>query len=113
MSYIEKIAQRQVIDLKQLVPVEEEQMLSKTLVQRDDLGMTILSLDQGQTIGGHASTGDAMLNILSGVAEVTIDQDKFVVTAGESIVIPANSPHALYAQAAFQMLLIVVKPEVK
>lgn len=47
MSYIEKIAQRQVIDLKQLVPVEEEQMLSKTLVQRDDLGMTILSLDQG------------------------------------------------------------------
>lgn len=54
-----------------------------------------------------------MLNILSGVAEVTIEQDKFVVTAGESIVIPANSPHALYAQEAFQMLLIVVKPEVK
>lgn len=54
-----------------------------------------------------------MVNILAGVAKITIGEDEFVVKAGESIVMPAQIPHALYAQEVFQMLLIVVKPEVK
>ncbi|HGC7191680.1 TPA: cupin domain-containing protein [Streptococcus agalactiae] len=112
MSYIEKIEANKVLDLKQIVPIEEEQMLSKTLVQRKDLGMTIFSLDKGQEIGRHSSPGDAMVNILSGLAQITIDQDKFDVAAGECIVMPSNIPHSLYAKEAFQMLLVVVKPEV-
>ena len=95
MSYIEKIEANKVLDLKQIVPIEEEQMLSKTLVQRKDLGMTVFSLDKGQEIGRHSSPGDAMVNILSGLAQITIDQDKFDVAAGECIVRPANSPHSL------------------
>ena len=113
MAYIEKIEHNKVLDLKKIVPIEEEQMLSKTLVQRDDLGMTIFSLDKGQEIGRHSSPGDAMVNVLSGVAKITIADDDYIVKAGESIVMPAEVPHALYAEEAFQMLLIVVKPEVK
>ncbi|KXT78169.1 cupin domain-containing protein [Streptococcus sp. DD13] len=112
MVYIEKLDQARVLDLKKLVPIEEEQMLSKTLVQRRDLGMTIFSLDKDQEIGRHTSPGDAMVNVLSGVAKITIDQNEYLVHAGETIVMPANVPHALYAQKAFQMLLVVVKPEV-
>ena len=113
MAYIEKLEHNKVLDLKKIVPIEEEQMLSKTLVQRDDLGMTIFSLDKGQEIGRHSSPGDAMVNVLSGVARITIADDDYIVKAGESIVMPAEVPHALYAEEAFQMLLIVVKPEVK
>lgn len=113
MAYIEKLEHNKVLDLKKIVPIEEEQMLSKTLVQRDDLGMTIFSLDKGQEIGRHSSPGDAMVNVLSGVAKITIADDDYIVKAGESIVMPAEVPHALYAEEAFQMLLIVVKPEVK
>lgn len=113
MPFIEKLPQAKVVDLKKEVPVEEEQILSKTLVQRDDLGMTIFSLDQGQTIAQHTAPGDAMVNVLSGVAQITIDTTEYEVKAGESIVMPANVPHALYAKEAFQMLLVVVKPEAK
>ncbi|MCH4167641.1 MAG: cupin domain-containing protein [Streptococcaceae bacterium] len=112
MAFIHKIAQSQVINLKDIVTVEPEQMLSQTLVQRKDLGMTLFSLDKGQEIGRHSSPGDAMVNILSGVAKITIDESEFIVNAGETIIMPANQPHALYATEAFQMLLIVVKPEV-
>ena len=112
MVYIDKIQHSQVLDLKTEVPIEEEQMLSKTLVQRKDLGMTIFSLDKDQEIGGHSSPGDAMVNILSGLAEITIDEEVFEVAAGQTIVMPANIPHSLYAKEAFQMLLVVVKPEV-
>lgn len=50
MVYIDKIQHSQVLDLKTEVPIEEEQMLSKTLVQRKDLGMTIFSLDKDQEL---------------------------------------------------------------
>ena len=112
MAFIHKIAQSQVINLKDVVTVEPEQMLSQTLVQRKDLGMTLFSLDKVQEIGRHSSPGDAMVNILSGVAKITIDESEFIVNAGETIIMPANQPHALYATEAFQMSLIVVKPEV-
>ncbi|EMB97242.1 cupin domain-containing protein [Streptococcus mutans] len=112
MVYIDKIQHSQVLDLKTEVPIEEEQMLSKTLVQRKDLGMTIFSLDKDQEIGRHSSPGDAMVNVLSGLAKITIDEEIFEVAAGQTIVMPANIPHSLYAKEAFQMLLVVVKPEV-
>ncbi|MNP52491.1 Cupin domain protein [compost metagenome] len=73
--------------------------------------MTLLSLDKGSSIGGHSSPGDAMVNILSGQAEITIGEDNYTVLAGETLVMPANIPHALYATEAFQMLLVVVKPD--
>lgn len=111
MTYIDKLTPSKVVDLKSEVPVEEDQMLSKTLVQRNDLGITVFSLDKGQEIGRHTSPGDAMVNILSGVAEITIGDDCYHVGAGETIVMPADIPHSLFAKEAFQMLLIVVKPE--
>jgi quercetin dioxygenase-like cupin family protein len=109
MSFINKIEQNQVIDLKQQIPVDEDQINSRTLVQRDDMGMTLFSVATDQEIGGHSATGDAMVNILSGEAEVTIEQEKFHVKAGQSIVIPANARRSLYAIEGFQMLLVVVK----
>ncbi|WP_179396080.1 cupin domain-containing protein [Lacticaseibacillus absianus] len=112
MAYIEKIAQAQVLDLKAQIPLDEDQVNSRTLVQRPDLGMTLFSVATDQEIGGHSATGDALVNILSGVAEVRIEAATFTVHAGESIVIPANARHSLYAVEGFQMLLVVVKPQV-
>lgn len=109
-QFIKKLAVAEVIDLKTIISVEEQQVSSLTLVQRPDLAMTLLSLDQGTSIGGHSSPGDAMVQILSGQSEITIGDEKYTVRAGETIVMPANVPHALYATEAFQMLLVVVKP---
>ncbi|GEO69681.1 cupin domain-containing protein [Levilactobacillus acidifarinae] len=111
MAYIQKIDQETVLNLRQQIPVDEDQVNSRTLVQRDDLGMTLFSVATDQEIGGHSATGDAMVNILSGEAEITIESQTYTVKAGESIVIPANARHSLYAVKGFQMLLVVVKPE--
>ncbi|HEL0613828.1 TPA: cupin domain-containing protein [Streptococcus equi subsp. zooepidemicus] len=111
MSLIRKIPTSAVIDLKAEVPIEEDQILSRTLVQRKDLGITLFSLDKGQEIGRHSSPGDAMVNVLSGVADITIGEACYEVATGETIIMPANIPHSLFAKEAFQMLLVVVKPE--
>lgn len=110
-TFIKKLPVATVLDLRESIGVEQEQVASLTLVQRPNLAMTLLSLDKGTSIGGHSSPGDALVNILSGQAEITIADSKYTVRAGESLLMPANVPHALYAAEAFQMLLIVVKPE--
>lgn len=110
-TYIKKLPVASVMDMKDIITIEEDQVSSLTLVQRPSLAMTLLSLDKGASIGGHSSPGDAMVNLLSGEALITIGESKHTVHGGETIILPANIPHALHAVEAFQMLLVVVKPE--
>lgn len=110
-SLIKKIPLSQVIKLEEMVAVEANQVSSMTLVQRPSIGMTLFSLGEGEGIKMHTSPGDAMVQILSGIAEIIIGEEKHLVHGGETIILPANIPHALHAIKSFQMLLIVVKPD--
>lgn len=110
-SLIKKIPHSQVIKLEDMVAVDANQVSSMTLVQRPSIGMTLFSLCEGEGIKMHTSPGDAMVQILSGIAEIIIGEEKHLVHGGETIILPANIPHALHAIKSFQMLLIVVKPD--
>ena len=110
-SLIKKIPHSQVIKLEDMVAVDANQVSSMTLVQRPSIGITLFSLGEGEGIKMHTSPGDAMVQILSGIAEIIIGEEKHLVHGGETIILPANIPHALHAIKSFQMLLIVVKPD--
>ncbi len=49
-----------------------------------------------------------MVLCLDGVGKITIDGVEYILHAGESIVMPARHPHAVYAQEQYKMLLTVV-----
>lgn len=83
-------------------------MVSRTLAQGRPLGITLFAFDKGEEISAHSAPGDAMVYILDGRSEVTIGGEKFMVGKGETIIMPANIPHALEAVERFKMLLIVV-----
>ncbi len=50
-----------------------------------------------------------MVVVTDGEVLVTINGEDFVVRKGESIVMPANIPHALKANQKFKMMLIIIK----
>ena len=52
------------LKLKDLVDYQEGQVVSKTLVQNDQMSMTIFSFDEGEEISTHASCGDAIVTVL-------------------------------------------------
>lgn len=108
---INKIPHNETINFVEQIEVFPNKKVSKSLVQRKDLTLTLFALDAGQQIAKHTATGDALVQILEGEAFITIDQTDYVVKAGESIVMPAEIPHALEATTAFKMLLTVVKEE--
>lgn len=104
---MKNIKKAQVLTLKDEVSYQEGQVVSKTLVQNQALSVTLFSFDKDEEISTHESGGDAMVFCLDGVGRVTIDGEDYELHEGESIVMPAKHPHAVYGQERFKMLLVV------
>lgn len=96
-----------VLTLKDQVVYEKGQVVSKTLVQNDKVSVTLFAFDKGEEISTHSSVGDAFVTCLDGVGVVTIDDKKYEIKCGESIVMPYNHPHSLFAKECFKMILVV------
>lgn len=101
------IAKKEKLLLKDLVAYQEGQVVSKTLVQNELMSVTVFSFDQDEEISTHASGGDAMVTVLEGAGRFTVGGDVFVLTEGETLVMPKDVPHAVYGQERFKMLLTV------
>lgn len=107
--FIKNIEQSKVMNLKGIVEYEIGKIASMTLCQNDHVGMTLFAFDAGEGVSTHAAPGDAMVVILDGEAEITIDGSPAIAKEGETIVMPAHIPHAVKAVTPFKMLLTVVK----
>ena len=94
--------------LKEQFSYQKGQVVSKTLAQNDALSVTLFAFDQDEEISTHESGGDAFVTCLDGVGRITIDGKAYELHEGESIVMPATHPHAVFGQERFKMLLVVV-----
>ena len=47
---------------------------------------------------------------MDGKGKIMIDGKPYFLEKGESIVMPANHPHAVYGEEDFKMMLVVVFP---
>ena len=104
---MKNIEKAQVLKLKDEIDYQKGQVVSKTLIQNDAISMTLFSFDKAEEISTHSSDGDAFVTCIDGVGEITIDEQKYELTAGSSIVMPAGHPHAVYGKEQFKMLLVV------
>ena len=105
---MKNIPMAEVLRLKELVAYQPGQVVSKTLAQNAALSITLFSFAKGEEISTHESGGDAFVTCLDGVGKITIDGVNYLLHEGESIVMPAGHPHAVYGEKAFKMLLVVV-----
>lgn len=109
--FIKNIAHGEVLSLEAEVSYMPGQIVSKTLAQDNRHSLTLFAFDKGEEISSHESNGDAMVIALGGTGKITIDGSEFILKEGQSIVMPAKKPHAVYAEEQFKMLLIVIFPQ--
>ena len=102
------IDKEELLELKNLVVYQEGQVVSKTLVQNSAVSVTLFAFEKDEEISTHESGGDAMVTVLEGTGRFTIDGREHILKAGQSIVMPARKPHAVYGEERFKMLLMVV-----
>ena len=97
-----------VLTMKEQVAYQPGQVVSKTLAQNDAVSVTLFAFDKGEEISTHESGGDALVLCLDGEGRITVDGVEHILHEGESILMPARHPHAVFGQERFKMLLVVV-----
>ena len=98
-----------VLHLASLVEYSEGGIISKQLIKSTAGNITLFSFDKGEGLSEHSAPFDALVQVLEGSANIVVNGQVFTVNAGESIVFPANAPHALTAIERFKMLLTMIK----
>ncbi len=106
--FIKNIDKSKVLTLKEEVAYQKGQVVSKTLAQNENVSITLFAFDKDEEISTHESGGDAFVTCLDGVGKITIDGVEYLLHEGESIIMPAKHPHAVYGYEQFKMLLVVV-----
>lgn len=99
----------EVFSFKNSVDYASGAVISKTLVKKKTGTVTLFSFDKGQSLSEHTAPFDALIQVMEGNAEIIINKKSFYLNEGESIIMPANIPHAVNANERFKMLLTMIK----
>jgi len=99
----------EVLSLADLVRVQPGAVVSRTLVKKKAGTVTAFGFDAGEGLSEHTAPYEALVLLLDGEAEVTVEGAPHLVRAGQLIALPAGRPHALRAVTAFTMLLIMIR----
>lgn len=96
-------------NLKDMAAYQEHSVVSREIIRKPAGTVTVFAFDQGEGLSEHTAPFDAMVYLLEGEAEITIDKKPYSVKEGELIIMPANKPHALKATTRYKMLLVMIK----
>lgn len=85
-------------------------IVSRTLLRTPTTRVVLFGFAEGQELSEHTSTAQALIQILSGSCEFTLDGKAHLLKAGDLLHMPPNLPHAVKATEKFSMLLTLLKP---
>jgi quercetin dioxygenase-like cupin family protein len=97
--------------LKELVAYQTGAVVSRTLVSVHGGTVTAFAFDEGQGLSEHTAPFDAMVLVVEGEVEIKISGVSFHLKESDTIIMPANKPHALNAVTKFKMILIMIRSE--
>ncbi len=99
----------QAANLADLIDYQEGSVVSREIIGKKTGTMTLFAFDEGQGLSEHATPFDAVVQILEGEAELTIGGNVLSVSAGQTVIMPANVPHSVKASKKFKMLLTMIR----
>jgi len=96
-------------NLKDQIEYSDGSIVSKTLIDKETGTLTLFAFDAGQSLSEHTAPFDAVVHVLDGEAELTIDGKKVITSEGQMTIMPANIPHSVKAEKRFKMLLVMIR----
>lgn len=103
------MSKTEAINLKDHIQYSTNSIVSKTIIDKKVSTLTLFAFDAGQGLSEHTAPFDAVVQILDGVAEISIGGEALKVSSGQMVIMPANVPHALNATQRFKMLLTMIR----
>lgn len=84
-------------------------IVSKTVLKKQSGNISLFAFDKGEALSEHTAPFDAMIQVVDGKGEIIIGGKSFYLEPGQSIIMPANIPHAVKAVDRFKMVLTMIK----
>ena len=109
MSDQNSVKPAEVKNLLDLLQYQDSSIVSRVLLKNKGGTVTLFAFDAGEGLSEHTAPFDALVVVTDGEAEVQIAGEGFRVRQGETIILPANRPHAVKATTKFKMLLIMIR----
>lgn len=106
---METIERGKPFHLDKSIAYAAQAVVSKTVIKRDTGTVTLFAFGKGEGLSTHSAPFDAMVYVVDGSARITIGDVPNELKAGEAIIMPANIPHAVFANENFKMMLIMIK----
>ncbi len=91
------------------VQYQKNAVVSNQVLRAENGNVTLFAFDAGQELSEHSTPHDALLQMLDGKAEIIISGKSFPMQIGETIILPADEPHAVKATKQFKMLLTMIR----
>lgn len=99
----------EVKQLLELLQYQDGSIVSRVLLKNKGGTVTLFAFDVGEALSEHTAPFDALVVVTQGEADIQIAGESFKVEQGETILLPANKPHAVMAMTRFKMLLIMIR----
>jgi len=106
---METIEKSKVFSMSDSIEYAAGSIVSKVIAKQQGGNVTLFAFDKGQGLSEHSAPYDALVQVFDGEAEITIDKKIFLLKSGESIIMPANIPHAVSAIGKFKMQLTMIR----
>lgn len=106
---LEERIREQAVPWARELEVQPDGIVSKALIDRKTGTITVFAFDDGQALSEHSAPYDAFVHILSGRMTIELAGNPVEVGEGESLIMPADVPHALTANGPTRMLLVMIR----
>lgn len=92
-----------------IIDYAEGAVVSRTIIKKPTGTVTVFAFDKGEGLSEHTAPFNALVNVLDGQADIIINGESHLLDAGQSVIMPANIPHAVKAVEKFKMVLVMIK----
>ena len=99
----------EIINIDSLIEYQEKSVVSTEIIKKETGTVTLFAFDENEGLSEHSAPFDALVQVIDGTLELTIDGNLYTLNKGEMIIMPANIPHALHAKTRFKMILTMIK----
>ncbi len=96
-------------NINENIAYQDGSIISKILLKKKNGNVTLFAFDQDQELTEHTSSHEALIHVVEGQVEISIDGKPILLIKGEYIVLPANHPHSVKAKTKMKMILIMIK----
>ncbi len=106
MSTIEK---GKVFKATEVIEYTDGGVVSKEFIHSNAGSVTVFSFDAGQGLSEHTAPFDALIQVINGVMQLTVEGRTFNIKAGETFIIPSGAHHSVKAVERFKMMITMIR----